>query len=421
MITQVRVVNYKSIKQLEMAAKPFMVLVGPNGSGKTNVVRAMQLLASVLERGTTAPIREQGWPQVVRREKKPARGGLRLGASFKNERVRVQVSITLKGKVGSEDVDVVCEDLSILAASGSNLHFAAEKGSINLHGFGDTSQPDPALLAVLFPGLRFRPPDQHKHYTSRLKERLQLLCEEEPQNKGKLRLLTPALGAVYFQILRECTVSRLRLDASALRSDARYQANGTQPLGPSGEGLPVAVDRLRERGTEPAEAFRPILDTLREVYPRIVDVLPESFGQGRVTLNFRERGIAEPIPLDGVSDGVLHALALLIALGAHQQGVLAIEEPENALHPWSVRKILRVAQEARRGQVLVTTHSESVVNAVENPESLFIVEADDQRGTTVEPATSKDEAILAILQESGQKLGEVWVGGSLGGVPRGGE
>ncbi|MEO5725489.1 MAG: AAA family ATPase, partial [Byssovorax sp.] len=142
----------------------------------------------------------------------------------------------------------------------------------------------------------------------------------------------------------------------------------------------------------------------------------EAFAQGRVTLGFRERGIAEPIPLDGVSDGVLHALALLIALQQRRSGLLAIEEPENALHPWSVRKIMDQAQTSSTGQVLITTHSETVVNAVLDPESLFIVESDDQ-GTTVEPATSKEKALAAILNETGQKLGDIWIDGSLGGVP----
>jgi predicted ATPase len=163
-----------------------------------------------------------------------------------------------------------------------------------------------------------------------------------------------------------------------------------------------------------------VLAALQEVYPRIEDVVPEAFAQGRVTLNFREKGIKDPIPLDGISDGVLHALALLVALRQPGPGLLAIEEPENALHPWSVRRILERAQTPSRGraqrQLLITTHSETVVNAVRDPKSLFIVES-GKNGTTVVPATTKETALESILKESGQQLGDVWMGGTLGGVP----
>ncbi len=48
MITQFSVHNYKSIKKLDLQMTPFMVLVGPNGSGKTNVVSALELFGELV-------------------------------------------------------------------------------------------------------------------------------------------------------------------------------------------------------------------------------------------------------------------------------------------------------------------------------------------------------------------------------------
>ena len=419
MLTKLEVSNYKSIKVLSLEMQPFMVLVGPNGAGKTNVVRALELLGNVLARGTTAPAREQGWAQIVHREKKPARGGLRLGATFhvdlpgsnRSTGAEARVALTLRGKVGDHEISVVSEEFALTSAKSQlTMKWASGKWEAE---YGT----DPVLWNLLTPSVLGRAVStSHENLIQRFNSRFgqKELFGDEPT---ELKLLTRALGPAFHQILRQCSITRLRLDASALRSDARFQVDRDHAIGPSGEGLPVAVDRLRERKEQPASSFLPILQALREVYPRIEDVVPESFGQGRVTLGFRERGIADPIPLDGISDGVLHALALLIALRSPGLGVLAIEEPENALHPWSVRKILELAQTERARQALITTHSETVVNAVQRPESLFIVEADEQHGTTVERATSKERALTAILKESGQKLGDVWLDGSLGGVP----
>jgi predicted ATPase len=421
MITRLDISNYKSIKSLSLDLRPFMVLVGPNGAGKTNVVRALELLGNLLQRGTTDPVREQGWAQMVHREQRPARGGLKLGAKLRipsrlggTGQLQAQIAVTLKGKVGDHDVSVIAEEFSLTSET-ETLWMKWNDGAFT-HDLGS----DPRLWEVVGsvapgrPGLR--PSDKPSDLRKRLETRFsqgELFADTPTQ----LKLLNRGLGFAFNRILRQCAVTRLRLDASALRSDARFQADGDHALGSSGEGLPVAVDRLRRRKDEPAKEFQGILAALREVYPRIEDVVPETFAQGRVTLGFRERGIAEPIPLDGVSDGVLHALALLIALDQRGTGILAIEEPENALHPWSVRKILERAQASPQRQVLITTHSETVVNAVVDPESLFIVEANEQ-GTTVEPATNKESALSTILRETGQRLGDVWIDGSLGGVPQ---
>jgi hypothetical protein len=80
--------------------------------------------------------------------------------------------------------------------------------------------------------------------------------------------------------------------------------------------------------------------------------------------------------------------------------------------------MIEAAQLPGRRQTIITTHSETVVNSVKDPASLFVVENRDQIGTTVEAALSREAAITTILRESGQKLGDLWMDGTLGGVPR---
>jgi predicted ATPase len=159
---------------------------------------------------------------------------------------------------------------------------------------------------------------------------------------------------------------------------------------------------------------------LQSVYPRIEDVIPHRVQPGQLTLQFKERGISEPLGQGSVSDGVLHALALLVMLEGsdRSRGVLAIEEPENAIHPWSVRAMVAHAQDDPKRQILITTHSETVVNAVRDPASLFIVDIEDRLGTVINAAHDREDAIDSILANSGQKLGDLWMDGSLGGVPK---
>ena len=209
---------------------------------------------------------------------------------------------------------------------------------------------------------------------------------------------------------------RLRLDASALRGDVAGRFLQGDLLGISGEGLPRALERIHG-----SPAFRRILVGLKAVYPRIEHVDTVRLLPGEVALRFKERGVKDGLGQANVSDGVMHALALLLVLEASKDdSPLLIEEPENALHPWALRSILeRIQHTPRPGPLLLATHSPTLIDAVEDPASLFIVENDDKKGTIVTPALTREKALRAILAESGQKLGEVWLGGLLGGVPEG--
>jgi hypothetical protein len=208
---------------------------------------------------------------------------------------------------------------------------------------------------------------------------------------------------------------RLRLDASALRSDTQLSVSRHgRLLGLTGEGLPLAVERLRR-----TTAWRRILAGLQQVYPRIEDVQTVHLLPGQVALKFKERDIEEGLGQGNVSDGVIHALALLVALeGSPKWSTLAIEEPENALHPWALRQLMSRA-EGREidGSLLMTTHSPTLIDAINDPASLFIVENNADEGTKITPARQKSDALDAILADSGEKLGQLWLDGFLGGTP----
>ena len=74
------------------------------------------------------------------------------------------------------------------------------------------------------------------------------------------------------------------------------------------------------------------------------------------------------------------------------------------------------AQATPRRPLLITTHSPIVIDSIEDPNCLMIVE-NTEDGTHVESATHRDQALQTILSESGQTLGGVWMGGSIGGIP----
>jgi predicted ATPase len=163
---------------------------------------------------------------------------------------------------------------------------------------------------------------------------------------------------------------------------------------------------------------------MQEVLPRLEDVVPVRIQPGRKGLMFHEAKMSGSLPEFAVSDGTIHTLALLVALetrprlALRRPRILAMEEPENAIHPWAQGTILRRAHELTtrgRRQVLVTTHSAVILDAI-RPGSLFVV-AHDGVSSNVTPAPRLRQDLERRLKETGMTLGESWQHGLLGGTP----
>jgi predicted ATPase len=93
--------------------------------------------------------------------------------------------------------------------------------------------------------------------------------------------------------------------------------------------------------------------------------------------------------------------------------ILAIEEPEASLHPDAIRLIAEMLKDAsQQKQILVTTHSPELVDALsDDPESIVVCEKDPDEGTQFHRLSSSD--LEAWLER--YTLGELWRKGEIGG------
>jgi predicted ATPase len=143
----------------------------------------------------------------------------------------------------------------------------------------------------------------------------------------------------------------------------------------------------------------------------------EDFGTriegGRVQVFINERNVRSAVPAARLSDGTLRYLGLLAILcDPDPPPLICIEEPELGLHPDVVPKLAELLVDAAdRTQLIVTTHSESLVGALSDlPESIVVCERGDDgtRLRRLEPEKMKDW--LARY-----RLGELWSMGEIGG------
>ena len=111
----------------------------------------------------------------------------------------------------------------------------------------------------------------------------------------------------------------------------------------------------------------------------------------------------------GVSSGTLRMLALMTALhGEPGANLLGIEEPENYVHPSALSAFVDYLRDAReRVQVMVTTHSPLLLDLLDEPEAVCVVQRQGGQGTAVS-RQSNAVGIRRALDESGFSLGEYY-------------
>ena len=133
---------------------------------------------------------------------------------------------------------------------------------------------------------------------------------------------------------------------------------------------------------------------------------------------------------DELSEGTLYFLALLCIV--HQPNpprLLLLEEPEKGIHPRRIHEVMKFIfqlAEDKDIQVIMTSHNEHVLEEFRLiPEAVFIFDKDDEGATfvknlqkdVIEPDTEKAIELGIEPIDYTDRIGENWFMGLMGGVP----
>ena len=157
------------------------------------------------------------------------------------------------------------------------------------------------------------------------------------------------------------------------------------------------------------------VDALRQLYEG-VDGIYVTIRDGNLLLSLKESG-GRLITMARLSDGTLRYLTLLsILLHPEPPPLVAIEEPELGIHPDLIPEIAKLLVEAsERMQLVVTTHSRVLVDALTDHPSSVVVCANENGKSQFERL---DETHLNQWLEdyaASATLGDLWSSGDIGG------
>ncbi|TKG93792.1 chromosome segregation protein SMC [Puteibacter caeruleilacunae] len=176
----------------------------------------------------------------------------------------------------------------------------------------------------------------------------------------------------------------------------------------SGENFMQILHRIKNH--HPL-AYEKIENLLRDINPYFKDISFEILGH-KLYLVLREKALAKTVGIEHISDGTLRFLLLLSILYNPDRGkLICIDEPEIGLHPDMINTIAEAIKYASQdSQIIVATHSPLLLNSFELSD-ILIFEKDRSNKTII---TLKDEDDFKEWDEN-YLVGQLWLNGKIGG------
>jgi predicted ATPase len=350
----IEIEGFTSIRSAAVSLGSLNVLVGANGAGKSNFIRALEMLGRIVDSELNLFVGLNGGASALVNSSMPAKIRLRLDAPPNSYEATLGV------------------------AADDELIFTEEQ-------------------------IFFRNPQYDKPWSSHLgrghrETRLHRAQERQQVARYVIDVLEGCRVYHFHDTSADAPVKQVvsTADNLALRQDA---------------GNLAAVLFALRRDNPPA--YRRIEGAIRQVAPFFRDfiLLPE--GRDRIRLRWRQTDSDAVFSANQMSDGTLRFICLTtLLLHPSTPALVVLDEPELGLHPYAIVQLSELLRQASvRSQVLIATQSVTLMNQFQI-DDLIVVERANGASTFERP---DPDSLQAWLEE--YSLGELWEKNLIGGRP----
>lgn len=353
-LRKVKIEGFKSIASAELELGDLNVIIGANGSGKSNFIGVFRLLERVLSQNLQLFVASE-----------PDR--------FLHHGSKVTPALSLDLSFGQNSYGFK------LKAVQDSLIFEYER--VDYSGYWSYGEP----LAV-------------GHKESKLEE-----AAESYKNKIPKHVFPKVVGLVVYHFHDTSDTSPAKQICSV--DDNRF-------FRPNAGNLAAYLYWLQEK--HPLQ-FRHIEEHIRLVAPFFdaFVLAPSKLNEQKIKLEWRQKGSDAYFDAYSLSDGTLRFICLAtLLLQPSPPALILLDEPELGLHPFAIRILAEMLEAAsKRGQVIIATQSVTLLNNFA-PKDVIVAENDGLKTTF---RHLDEEKLKYWLDEF--SLGELWEKNVLGGRP----
>lgn len=369
MLSILAIDNYRSLRELTVPLGRLNVVTGANGSGKSNLYRALRLLAeSAAGSLIRALAREGGLQSTLWAGPESISRAVRRGEhAVEGTRRKGPVALRL-GFAGDEFGYSIELGLPTSGSSAFSLDPQIKRECV---WAGQVMRPSALLVDRRGPFVRARRDNGEWLTLSQHLPSFDSMIAHcaDPQNAPEMVRLRDEIRSWRFY-------DHFRSDAQA---PARQPQIGTHTpvLDHDGADLAAALQTICEIGD--AQLLEQAVD---DAFPGAQ--LSVTQAEGRFEIEMRQHGLLRPLRAAELSDGTLRYLLWIAALLTPRPPTLMVlNEPETSLHPDLLPALGRlIALAAQRSQVIVVTHSSRLVATLEGEPQCNSLELDKEFGAT---------------------------------------
>jgi len=367
--------------------KGLNVLIGANGSGKSNLIEAISLLQA-MPKDLTKVIRDGGGiEEWLWKGEKDSFAGIEI--LVENAKGQQPLRHVLEFRAMGYRLEVVNESIgeiyppSVTSTSVFHYNYDGQQACVN---------PQLRDGKVLHDGTILHWENIETHQSI-------LAQRQDPDAYPEMAFLVDFYERIRFY--REWQFGRSALPRTLQRADLPNDF-----LEENASNLGLILNSFRRN----TEVKKKLLEALKLFNENIedFDVLIQG---GYIQVFLQENGFT--IPATRLSDGTLRYLSLLaILLHPNPPPLICIEEPELGLHPDILPSLIDLLKKAaQKTQIIITTHSADLIDDLTDmPEAVLVF--DKAQGSTTVNRLDKTE-LSDWLKD--YKLGQLWRRGELGG------
>lgn len=350
-MTELNIAGYRSVRDLRRAQLDRLnVVIGPNGCGKTNLYRSLELLhAAAHGRLARSLLDEGGMPAALWRGDR-RKGPVRIVIEIELEDLDYQLQLGLPVPGSAFSLDPEVKEERIRARSGSKRIVMMQRTN----------------TAVWI----------RDHDGRRVEFASQISTSESVLSELREPARFPLLAILRAELLAWRFYHRFRTDhSSPIRKP--QPAVRTPVLSADGSDLAAAFQTIIESGG--GGELRSAVDQAFPGSSLCVGAADSQFSVGLKMPDF-----IQPLMQQELSDGTLQYLCLLAALLSPRPAPLVVlNEPETSLHPDLLPALAAlIARASQSSQMLVTTHSQPLAQLIDKHAPINSLHLEKIKGET---------------------------------------